>query len=111
MEITKQPYEIVMIFSVEGGEDSAKALVSRFQKLIEDNATIDNVEEWGRRRLAYPINDETDGYYLLVNFTADTDFPMELDRVLSITDGVLRSMVIRLEEPVVVKQADDAETE
>lgn len=105
MEITQQHYEIVMIFSVEDGEDNAKALASRFTQRIEDNATIDNVEEWGRRRLAYPINDEPDGYYLLVNFTSATDFPAELERVLNITDGVLRSMIIRLEERVVAEEA------
>lgn len=106
MEVTQQHYEIVMIFSVADGEEKAKSLSTRFQTMIEENATIDNVEEWGRRRLAYPIQDEPDGHYLLVNFTGDTTFPQELERVLSITDGVLRSMVIRLDERVVVESEE-----
>lgn len=97
MENTNK-YEVVMVFSLANGEDAAKALVERFNKLIADNATIDNVEEWGRRRLAYPINDELEGYYVLTEFTSNSDFPAELDRVFLITDGTLRSMVIRKDD-------------
>lgn len=98
MEKIKKNYEIVMIFSVADGEDAAKSLAERFKKLIDDNTTIGEVEEWGRRRLAYAINDELEGYYVLAKFTSETDFPVEIQRVLGITDGVLRSMIVRLDE-------------
>ena len=90
-------YETVMLFSLTGGDDTVNALAEKFKTLIGENGTIDSVEEWGKRRLAYPINDEVEGYYLLVNFTSGPDFPAELDRVYKITDGVLRSLIVKKE--------------
>lgn len=87
-------YEVVMVFSTVQGDDAVTALADKFRKLITENATVGKVEEWGKRRLAYPINDELDGYYLLVNFTSTPDFPAELDRVFNITDGVLRTLIV-----------------
>ena len=87
-------YEVMMVFSLKNGEEAAVALKDKFQAMIEANGTIDSVDDWGKRRLAYLINDEAEGYYSLINFTAATDFPAELDRVFKITDGVLRSMII-----------------
>ncbi len=94
MSIQNQ-YETVLIFSVKNSEDEAKNLLQRFKSMIEENGTLDSVDEWGKRRLAYPINDETEGYYALVNYTAAPEFPAELDRVLKITDGVLRSLIVK----------------
>ncbi len=88
-------YEVVMVFTVQQGEEATAALVEKFKTMITENATDVTVDEWGKRRLAYLINKEAEGYYVLVNFTADTEFPAELDRVLGITDGVLRSMIIK----------------
>jgi len=87
-------YEAVMIFNTKLGEDGIKALITKFNELIEKNGTIDVFQEWGKRKLAYNIQDETDGYYVLYNFTSKPDFPAELDRILKITDGVLRSLII-----------------
>ena len=91
----KNAYEVVLVFSVKQGEEATAALVEKFKTMIAENATDVTVDEWGKRRLAYLINKESEGYYVLVNFTADTEFPAELDRVLGITDGVLRSMIIK----------------
>ncbi len=88
-----ESYEAVMIFNTKLGEEGIKALVEKFTGLIESNGTLDLVNEWGKRKLAYAIEDETEGYYVLYNFTSKTDFPAELDRVLKITDGVLRSLI------------------
>ena len=88
-------YEIVMVFSVQQGEEATAALVEKFKTMIEANGSEVAVDEWGKRKLAYPINDETEGYYVLVTFQSGAEFPAELDRVLNITDGVLRSMIIR----------------
>ncbi|MBE6798743.1 MAG: 30S ribosomal protein S6 [Ruminococcaceae bacterium] len=87
-------YEAMLVFSVVNGEEATNALVEKFKALISENGTIESVDDWGKRRLAYPINDETDGYYVLVNFESGTDFPAELERVAKITDGALRTMVI-----------------
>lgn len=87
-------YETMVVFSVAEGEESAKALVEKFKAMIEANGTLESIDEWGKRKLAYPINDEPDGYYVVYNYTADPAFPAELDRIFKITDGVLRSLII-----------------
>ena len=87
-------YETVAVFSVKAGEEKAKELVEKFKALIEANGTMEAVDEWGVRKLAYEINYETDGYYVLYTFEANVDFPAELDRIYNITDGVLRSIIV-----------------
>ena len=87
-------YETVAVFSVKAGEEKAKELVEKFKALIEANGMMEAVDEWGLRKLAYPINYETDGYYVLYTYEAGVDFPAELDRVFNITDGVLRSLIV-----------------
>ena len=88
-----EKYEAIVIFNTKAGEENIKALQEKINDLIAKNATIDSVDEWGKRRLAYTINDESEGYYVLFNFTSESSFPAELDRVLKITDGVLRSLI------------------
>ena len=88
-------YEAGVIFSVAGGEDATNALKEKFNDLIAKNGTIENIDEWGKRRLAYLINDEAEGYYVFYNFESEPEFPAELERIAKITDGVLRVMVIR----------------
>ena len=87
-------YETVAVFSVKAGEEKAKELVEKFKALIEANGTMEAVDEWGLRKLAYPINYETDGYYVLYTFEADVNVPAEIERVYNITDGVLRSIIV-----------------
>ena len=101
-------YETIMILNVNLGEEKIKALAERFLGMIRENGTLDEVEEWGKRRLAYPIQDEIEGYYYLVHFTSEADLPAELDRIYNITDGVLRSMIIRKEEPYQAKPKPEA---
>ncbi|MCM1391787.1 MAG: 30S ribosomal protein S6 [Faecalibacterium sp.] len=87
-------YETMLVFSVKNGEENVTALVEKFKALIEAHGTLESVDEWGKRRLAYPINYETEGYYVLANYSCEPEFPAELDRIVNITDGVLRSMTI-----------------
>ncbi|MCL2401747.1 MAG: 30S ribosomal protein S6 [Oscillospiraceae bacterium] len=86
-------YELMYIIDVDLGEEQIAATVERFKSLIEANGTVNELEEMGKRKLAYLINDKPDGYYVLVKFTAGPEFPAELDRVLKITDGVMRSLI------------------
>lgn len=86
-------YEVMVVFSIKNGEDSVKALVEKFKTLIEKNGTLEEVNEWGKRKLAYEIDYQTEAYYVLYTFESKPDFPAELERVMNITDGVLRSMV------------------
>ena len=97
MEKNNMSYEVLFVVDLTNGEEEVKNLVEKFTSLIAANGTVNEVNEWGKRRLAYPINDMNEGYYVLVNFSAPTDFPAELERVFSITDGILRSMVIAKE--------------
>ena len=87
-------YEVLYIIDPDAGEEGTQSLVERFKALVEKNGTITEMDEWGSRKLAYPINDKNDGYYVLTTFTSTPDFPAELDRVLKITDGIMRSMII-----------------
>ena len=89
-------YEAVLIFSVLNKDEAAiAAMVEKFRALIEANGTVEGVDEWGKRRLAYLIDDEAEGYYAIYNFESNTEFPTELERVAKITEGVLRVMTIR----------------
>lgn len=91
-------YETIFIVDTNIGEESVKALVEKFKSLIASAGEIVSVDEWGKRRLAYPINDLNEGYYTLINFNAEPGFPQELERVYKITDGILRNIIIRKEE-------------
>ncbi len=88
-------YEAMLVFSVANGDEAVQELVEKFKAMVEANGTLESVDEWGKRKLAYLINDEPEGYYALYNFQSSPEFPAELDRVVKITDGVLRSLVIK----------------
>ncbi len=88
-------YETIFIIDASLDEESVKGLQEKFTSLIEKNGEIESVDEWGKRRLAYEINDKTEGFYVLVNFKADPEFPKELERQYKITEGILRTIVIR----------------
>lgn len=87
-------YELVLVFSLSKGEEAVETLKAKFTDLIKANGTLGEVEEWGKRKLAYPINYETEGYYIVTQFESEESFPAELDRVINITDGVLRSLIV-----------------
>jgi len=88
-------YEVALVLSVANGDEALNALKEKFNDLIAKNGTVENVDEWGKRRLAYPINDETEGYYVFTTVTCEPNIPAELERIAGITEGVLRIMVIR----------------
>ena len=91
-------YETIFIIDAGLDEEATKAVVEKFTNLIAANGTVEEVDEWGKRRLAYEIDDKTEGYYVVVNFTSDADFPKELDRQYRITDTVLRTIIVRRDE-------------
>ena len=94
MPKVKGTYETIFIADLALCEEGIAALVETFKTHIEDNGTIAKVDEWGKRRLAYAINDKNEGYYVLVEFESAPEFPAELDRIYRITDGVMRSLII-----------------
>ena len=92
-------YEVVYIIDPAVEDEARKALIAKFNDLITGNGgSVDKVEEWGKRRLAYAIDYKTEGYYVLVNFQAEADLPKELERNLQISDSVIRYQVIKLIE-------------
>ncbi|MBO5200334.1 MAG: 30S ribosomal protein S6 [Clostridia bacterium] len=95
MQQMTNKYEACMIFSVAGGEESVTALKDKFNALIAENGTVVNVDEWGKRKLAYLIDDEAEGYYVFTTFESAPEFPAELERVAGITEGVLRIMTTK----------------
>lgn len=95
MEKIVHDYETMFIVDATLEEDAIRAIADKFKALIEANGEIAEYSEWGKRRLAYPINDVNDGFYVLVNYKAEAAFVAELDRNFNITDGILRSMTIK----------------
>ena len=91
-------YETIFVVNSALGEEAVKAIVEKFTSLIGANAEVETVNEWGNRRFAYPIEDLTEGYYVLVKFASAPDFPSELSRIYNITDGILRSLIIKCEQ-------------
>ncbi|MCH5211892.1 MAG: 30S ribosomal protein S6 [Oscillospiraceae bacterium] len=96
--MAKNSYETIFIIDSTLEPDAIAAEKDKFVKIITDNAEIGEVEDWGKRRLAYPINFKSEGYYVLVNFVADTEFPKELDRRYRIDENILRTIIIRKDE-------------
>ena len=103
MEKVINSYETLFIVDVEAGEEAVKATVAKFTDIIAKNAEIVEVADWGKRRLAYPINDKPEGYYTVVTFKSAPEFPAELERLYNIDESIMRSMVIRLEFEAVAK--------
>lgn len=93
MAKSTEKYELMYVLNPNLTEEETAALVEKFKALVEANGTLDEMEEMGKRKLAYEINYLSEGYYVLVKFTSGPDFPAELDRVLGITDGVIRSLI------------------
>ncbi len=93
MAKTTEKYEVLYVLNPNLSEEETQAVVEKFKTLIEQNGTVDEMEEWGKRKLAYLINDKAEGYYVLVKFSCGPEFPAELDRILHITDGVVRSLI------------------
>ena len=101
-------YETLFVVNGTASEEATKATVEKFVKLIGDNATDVEVNEWGKRKLAYPINYVTEGYYVLVTFKSEPSFPIELDRVFGITEGIIRYMTTTKIEKAAAPAAAEA---
>ena len=91
-------YEAMVILNPTLGEDAMNATVEKVKGLVEASGTLEQIEVWGRKRLSYEIDDQKEGFYFLINFSAEAEFPKELERVLKITEGVMRYLVIRPDE-------------
>lgn len=95
MEKKLTSYETLYVINGNLSEEEMKEIVAKFSTLVSDNGTLESVDEWGKRRLAYPINYIPEGYYVLVSYKSEPSFPREFERVLGITDGIIRSMTTK----------------
>ena len=91
-------YEVVYILDPALGEEAIAAMIEKFKALVETQGTVAASDDWGKRRLAYPIEDQTEGVYTLVRFESKPEFPAELDRIYKITDGIMRSIIVCLDD-------------
>lgn len=105
MEKVINSYETMFIVDLDAGEAGVKATVSKFTDMISANAELVEVNEWGKRRLAYPINDKPEGYYVVATFKSESGFPSELDRNYNIDERVMRSLIVKLEFEAVKHEA------
>ena len=105
MEKVINSYECMFIVDVSKSEEATEAAVNKFTSLIEANAEVVDVAKWGKRRLAYPINDMPEGYYVVATFKSAPDFPAEFERLAKIDETILRSMVIRLDYDAAERKA------
>ena len=106
MEKVINSYEGMFIVSLANGEEAAKATVNKFTGLITANAEVIQIDEWGKRRLAYPIEDMNEGYYTVATFKSEGAFPAELQRLMNIDESVMRVMVIKLDHEPVLKATE-----
>ena len=91
-------YEMIVVLNPAKGEEALTTLTEGIKSKVESAATIDTMDVLGNKRRAYEIADQKEGYYLQFNYSAESDFPKEVERYLKITDGVLRYLVIRIGE-------------
>ena len=105
MEKVINSYESLFIVDVTKGDEALEATVNKFLSLIEANAEVVDVAKWGKRRLAYPINDMPEGYYVVATYKAAGEFPSKFERLCNIDETVMRSMTIKLEYDAAAKKA------
>ena len=108
MEKVINSYECLFIVDVTAGDDVTNATVNKFMSLVEANAEVVDVAKWGKRRLAYPINDKSEGYYVIVTFKSEPTFIAEIERRFNIDETIMRYLVVKLDFDAAVKAAEKA---
>ena len=108
MEKVINSYECLFIVDVTAGDDVTNATVNKFMSLVEANAEVVDVAKWGKRRLAYPINDKAEGYYVIVTFKSEPAFIAEIERRFNIDETIMRYLVVKLDFDAAVKAAEKA---
>ena len=99
-------YEMLYIIGADLSDEAKEAIIAKFENVVNQNGgKVEKVDKWGIKKLVYPINYKTEGYYVLVNFKSEPTFPLELERVFGITDGILRNIVIKHDEKKLAKKA------
>lgn len=88
-------YETIIIINPNLDESTTKTTIEKFTNLINEHGTIESVDEWGKKKLAYPINKQNEGYYTLINFSSNPEFISELERVYNISDEIIKHIIVK----------------
>jgi small subunit ribosomal protein S6 len=89
-------YEMLYILSAEINDEAKDAIIAKFEDVVKTSGgAVEKVDKWGLKKLAYPINYKTEGYYVLMSFESDVTLIAELKRVAHITDGILRRLITK----------------
>jgi small subunit ribosomal protein S6 len=96
-DMVMNKYETMYIISPTVDDEQVKELVEKFNNLISEHGEIEKVEEWGRKKLAYEVQDQKEGYYVLLNFSANPEFPAELERNFKINENILKYLILNKE--------------
>lgn len=91
-------YESIFIVSALLEDEKIQEIITKVKNLVEESGQLEKFDEWGKRRLAYEIEDQKEGYYTLMHFTAESEFPAELERIYKITEGVIKYIILRRDE-------------
>ena len=91
-------YETIFIVSPQLEEEARNDVIAKIKSLVEENGTIDKLDEWGTRKLAYEVADMNEGYYVLIEFSSSPEFPLELERIYKITEGIIKYLLIKIDE-------------
>jgi small subunit ribosomal protein S6 len=91
-------YETIFIVNPQLEEEARNEVINRIKSLVETNGTLSKADEWGTRKLAYEVNDMNEGYYVLIEFSASPEFPLELERIYKITEGIMKYLIVKIDE-------------
>lgn len=91
-------YESIFIVSALLEDEKIQEIITKVKNFVEESGQLEKFDEWGKRRLAYEIEDQKEGYYTLMHFTAESEFPAELERIYKITEGVIKYIILRRNE-------------
>lgn len=91
-------YETIFVIDATLEDEKIQEIIGRVKSLVEESAQFEKMDEWGKKRLAYEVNKQKEGYYTLMHFSAEPDFPVELERIYKITEGVLKYIIVKRDE-------------
>ena len=97
-EHRNEKYETIFVINALLEDERIQEIIAIVKNLIESSAQLEKLEEWGKKRLAYEVNKQKEGYYVLVHFSAEPEFPAELERIYKITEGILKYLIVKREE-------------
>lgn len=91
-------YETIFIVTPQFEEEARNEVITKIKSLVEQNGTLGKLDEWGTRKLAYEVADMTEGYYVLIEFSSSPEFPLELERIYKITEGIIKYLIVKIDE-------------